>query len=45
MICLIASCAWICAVTLASVYAGASYRAGAASQKPQQIEGLDHKKT
>jgi hypothetical protein len=47
MIRLIASCAWICVVTLTSAYFGAMYTGGAdqASPKPQQIEGLEHKKT
>jgi hypothetical protein len=44
---LIASCAWICAVTLTAAYVGATFKAGAdqPAQKPQQLEGLEHKKT
>lgn len=47
MIRLLASCAWICAVTLASAYVGATFKAGTdqAMPKQQQIEGLEHKKT
>lgn len=41
------SCVWICMVTLASAYVGATVRPGAdrPASKPGQIEGLEQKKT
>ena len=48
MIRLIACCVWICAVTLASAYVGATFFRSGADQtaaQPQKIEGLEHRKT
>ncbi len=47
MIRLVASCVWICAVTLAAVYAGAMWKSSPDQTKatPQQFGHLQHKKT